>query len=322
MRAARSTSGFTLIELLVAMALGAILVGVTSFIFINAKQLYDHSLQEIATSGELRGAFEPVGRDLNDVQPSPTNGWQCGIRQLDFASDVPQDELEYVTLERTETTSTPIKVHVRLGARDADGLAPLYRIVTHRGFTPTTLQLIDLEPSQPQVLLRQEKRVLLNNVRSFKVEYAWPSQGRPEPAPNATAPTGNNAGHVFIRGPGLGPWSGPSPSAGVRFLYSGNGAITNNVLAIASTPYDTAGRMIPRPLAHRVFLTYQSAPTVVQSFPILDVISPTQVRLTGATDGPVTNFWMPLLPKALQISVKHESRNGPRSVTEVIKLSP
>jgi prepilin-type N-terminal cleavage/methylation domain-containing protein len=305
--------GFTLIELLVAMALGAILVGVTSFIFINAKQLYDHSLQEIATSNELRGGFDRLGRDLHDVQPNPTNGWQCGVRELNDPTNGPEDQLEYVTLERTETTSTPVKVQVRLGARDGDGLAPLIRSVTHRGFVPATMQLI---------AVAQEDQVLLNRVRSFRVEYAWPSQGLPEPVPDAATPTGSYAGHVFVRGSGRGPWSGPSPGAGVRFLYAGSGEIASNVLTISSAPYDTGGRVVPRQLAHRVFVTYQAAPTVVQAFPVVDVTSPTQLTLTGAIDGTVTSFWMPLLPDALQVTVNHESRNGPRSVTEVLKLSP
>jgi prepilin-type N-terminal cleavage/methylation domain-containing protein len=304
----RTRSAFTLIELLVAMALGTMLVGITSFIFMSARKVYDQSLQEIATSNELRAGFDRLGRDLYDVQTVPTTGWSTNVIRATDSTHGPDDSLELVTLERSETSATPIRVRMKLGARDEDGLAPLVRTVTHRGVDAATGQLLDVADSD---------QVLVNRVRSFLVEYSWPSQGR-----YVTPNDSNNAAHVFIRGNGVGPWSGPPPDAGARFVYSSTGTIDKGRITINGSRYEGATRVVPRQLARTLYLRYTGAtPSIEYALPIVEVFDASTIVVLGApTNGPVS-FWIPLPPRAFQITIKHEGRNGPRSVTEVLKVA-
>lgn len=306
---ARRSSGFTLIELLVAMALGTILVGVTSFIFMSARRVYDQSLAEIATSNELRAGFDRIGRDLYDVQVLPTTTWELKVVSNDDSTHGPDDTLDFVTLERTElAAAVPIRVRLKLGARDGDGLAPLVRTVTHRGLDAATGQIIDVGDTD---------QILLGRVRAFMVEYAWPSQGVPGPT------VGSNAGQEFLRGPGVGPWIGPSPSSGARFVYSSEGTFANGLMTISGAKYDTSPRHAPRHLARMMYVKYDAAasPKPEHAFPVLEVQSDTKIRVVGAADGDA-DFWIPLQPKAFKVTIRHEGRNGPRSVTEILKSAP
>lgn len=289
-------AGVTLVELMVAMTLATMLIGTASFIFIEARKLYDHSLNEINTANELRASFEGIGRDLRDVQPTWGANWELKIEDQTPAEG-PSDTLTFVTLERRTGRPIPVQVQIGLGPRDGDGLAQLTRRVLRR-FNAATATLDPV--TEPQ-------RVLLDDVRLFVVEYAW--------VPELT---NGKQGHGFVRGAGGDPFEGPAATAGARFFFRGSATITGTKVEVSTAPWYGAKR-IPRRLA--TSLTVVSPTTAAGTYPILDVESATVLRVLGAPDGPV-EFLVPLLPPALQLTVRHESRNGPRSHTQVLNLNP
>lgn len=288
---ARRGRGFTLVELMVAMALATILIGVAGYIFTSARRLYDHSLEEIAAAGELRLGFERLGRDLRDAPPPRLAGWEPKLQAVD-GPEGPDDVLTIVTLERRPDPA-PCRVVVRLGARDADGLAPLTRQVTERWSAGANALAGVSEPGE----------VLLPRVRTFEVRHAWVLNG---------------AGDAGRLQRGDVPELGPAPSTGARFVLRGSGTASAGVLDLTSTPWHPT-LPIPRRLAHTVYVTSPAA--AARAYPLLEVESTTRLRVAGLPDGTV-DFWVPITPTALQVSVRHEGRNGPRSFTSVLELHP
>jgi hypothetical protein len=289
-------AGVTLVELMVAIALATMLIGTASFIFIESRKLYDHSLVEINTANELRAAFEGVARDLRDVQPTWGANWELRIDNQNPAEG-PTDTLTFVTLERRTGVPTPVQVRVQLGPRDAEGLASLTRQVLRRfNAAAGTLDAV----TEPE-------RVLLRNVRLFVVEYAWVPELVDGPL-----------GHGFVRGAGAAPLDGPATTAGARFFFGGSASITGRTVTVSTTPWSGAKR-IPRRLAKTFTIT--SPATAAGTYPILDVVSATELSVLGAPEGTV-QFLVPLLPPALQLTVRHEGQNGPRSHTQVMIVNP
>ncbi|MCO5170224.1 MAG: prepilin-type N-terminal cleavage/methylation domain-containing protein [Planctomycetes bacterium] len=290
----RRARGVTLVELMVAMALATILVGTASYIFMVARRLYDRSLEEIATTNELRFAFERLARDLRGLQPGRVAGWEPRVEAVD-APEGAADVLTFVCLEGGRGGPTPVRVTVRLGPRDEDGLAPLTRQVTERWDVGAQALAPASDPLE-QVLRR---------VRGFRVAHAWVTEDVTQP-------------HAFLRGatPGL---TLPSAASGARFVLRGRGTLQAGVLDLASAPWD-ATRPIPRRLAHTLFVT-GPAGGPLGAYPILEVLSPTRLVAAGAPDGPV-EFVVPLTPEAFEVTVEHEGRNGPRALTQVLAASP
>jgi hypothetical protein len=291
-------AGVTLVELMVAIALATMLIGTASFIFIESRKLYDHSLHEINTANELRTSFEGIGRDLRDVQPTWATNWELKIDAVNGAEG-PDDVLTFITLERRTTVPTAVQVQVKLGARDSNGLASLTRTVLRR-FNPATAALDPVDPAEPE-------RVLLRNVRLFMVEYDWV----PEFADGAW-------GHGFVRGAGAAPLDGPSPSTGARFFYKSAANIKGSKLLFSGAAYNGVKRL-PRRLA--TTFTILTPAAAGGTYPILDVVEANELRVLGAPDG-ACEVLVPLLPPALQLTVRHESQNGPRSHTQVLNLNP
>ncbi|MBX3469534.1 MAG: prepilin-type N-terminal cleavage/methylation domain-containing protein [Planctomycetes bacterium] len=288
--------GVTLVELMVALALATILVATASYIFMVARRLYDRSLEEIATANELRFAFERLGRDLRGLQPARLAGWEPRLEAVDAADGAAggaEDVLTFVTLEGARTGSLPVRVTVRLGPRDADGLAPLTRRVTERwdvaaqALTPATDPL----------------ELVLPRVRGLRVAHAWVTDDVTQP-------------HAFLRGAAA---ALPSASTGARFALRGQGTLAAGVLDLTSAPWDAA-RPVPRRLAHTLLVT-GPAGGPLGAYPVLEVVSPTRLVVAGAPDGPV-ELVVPLTPEAFEVTIEHEGRHGPRSLTMVLAAHP
>ncbi|MCW8138247.1 MAG: prepilin-type N-terminal cleavage/methylation domain-containing protein [Planctomycetota bacterium] len=283
--------GVTLVELMVALALATILVATASYIFMVARRLYDRSLEEIATANELRFAFERLGRDLRGLQPARLAGWEPRLEAVD-AADGAEDVLTFVSLG---TGSLPVRVTVRLGPRDADGLAPLTRRVTERWDVAAQALAPATDPLERG----------LPRVRGLRVAHAWVTDDVTQP-------------HAFLRGAAAGP-SLPSASTGARFALRGQGTLAAGVLDLTSAPWDAA-RPVPRRLAHPLLVT-GPAGGPLGAYPVLEVVSPTRLVVAGAPDGPV-ELVVPLTPEAFEVTIEHEGRNGPRSLTMVLAAHP
>jgi prepilin-type N-terminal cleavage/methylation domain-containing protein len=286
--------GFTLVELLVGIALATILIGVSSGIFLQSRRIYDRSLGEIATANEVRGATERLATDLRDVQPPRKTDFDLKITAANGAEG-PEDTLEFVTLEGASRLA--VRVQIKLGARDDDGLAPLTRQVLARQ-NPTTDALTNV--TEPAV-------TLLDRVRSFEVLYSWASDA-------------TDTGPEFLRGSGTGSLAGPSPSDGSRFSFWSKGTVAEGMLTLdpAETPWHGTNA-IPRAMGRTLYVTTASA--AKRSYPILRVKSKTEIELVGAPDGAV-DFFIPLMPNALQLTISQQAANGPRSITRIMNLNP
>lgn len=291
--------GFTLVELLVGIALATILVGVASGIFLQSRRIYDRSLGEIAMANEVRGATDALQRDLRDIQLPRKAGWDLSITHQNGAAG-PNDILVYVTMEG-EARRNPMRVELRLGPPDDEGRSQLLRKVIGRyDATADAIDPVD-EPAT----------ALLGGAVSFEVQYAW-------------APPGTVQGQQFVRGPGGDPGQeeleGPEPNDG-RFVLRSEGTVVDGKLTIAAgeeTWHDT--KLFPRSIGHTLHIT---APDTAKGrgYPILEVLSPTELMLHGAADGTI-EFYVPLLPPALQLTVALDTPNGPRSITQVVHLKP
>lgn len=294
---------FTLVELLVAMALGMILTGVIAFVFIQSGRIYSETLDEIDATYIVRSSLELIGRDLRAIQlpamPPETGtqetGFDLTILRVD-GTDGPVDELTYATLHHNADPGepeVPIIVEVRLDPATRQ----LTRTITQRwdpstgaweaGFTAIVSNLAD-------------------SVEGFAVAYSWPDQ---------------NGGNTFVRGDPAG--YANSPSNGSLFVYRGSGGVADGILTVTTSPAEWDTNLpVPNQAARTIHVTDRAGtPYGSGSFPVMEVVSPTTLRLGQAVNAPAVLFMLPLHPPALKIALTHRTQRGSRrSLERVLPL--
>ncbi|RMG07923.1 MAG: prepilin-type N-terminal cleavage/methylation domain-containing protein [Planctomycetota bacterium] len=276
---------FTLVELLISMALGTILVGIVSFVFVQSSNVYNATLDEMHGSFVLRVGQDLLGRDLRSLVPPVNDHTLLKIQAVDGPTGA-EDVLEYTCWGPNGAGDVvPLKVRVSI----KNGF--LIREVYEEG---------DGTPTGYTALTPPRETDLGGDVVGFRVEYAWP----------------DSAGLSFRRDVGTG---GATAANGTLFCHYGTGDLSANTFT-AGTAY--AGGTAPAALATTLYVrdvdlggAFRIASRGTNTYTLADTV-PTANGLA---------FAVPVLPPALRLTITQQTGQGTRararSMQRVLKIA-